>query len=128
MSNVFERVALANQTKLAVSRPSSGASSGGNLAFVGDASQVSCVIRIYIRMGCVRRAFLEGAPRAFLEPQGATSSVFSFAPVSKTKDLTIRQPDRRAILYESYQIWLVDSTKSAEGVARESECRIQIRS
>ena len=26
---------------------SSGASGGGNLAFVGDASQVSCVIRIY---------------------------------------------------------------------------------
>ena len=46
MSNVFERVALANQTELAVSRSSSGASSGENLAFVGDASQGNCVISI----------------------------------------------------------------------------------
>ena len=58
MSSVFERVALANQTELAVSRSSSGASSGENLAFVGDASQGNCVISICIRLGCAPRAFL----------------------------------------------------------------------
>ena len=58
MSNVFKRVALANQTELAVSRSSSGASSGENLAFMGDASQGNCVIRICIRLGYAPRAFL----------------------------------------------------------------------